>query len=325
MWETTMRIERSAVVNGEPDRLWALLSSPAVWSLQPDAPFMFALPEAPALRLYIGATRRGISPTLLEISDEVPGAMVRLRTLPTGRQEYTLSAAAGRRGTARVSMRLKEIVPRQQLIDYEVTRRNYVTNWLSAVRAVIEGRAPWPATDMAAGLRQACMARPHIANPLDASASVLISADPVTVWDAVQSPETARVLGPSPPIYSGCVPGTTQGEAGEMQYFVNRRANGQLTGGVVVVSETSVQRSALVHLLGPRQLEQHYLLTPESESGPTRLDLTNRWPAPALPDAAEAARSHMAAALQTIVSDYKSLIEEGSGGASAEVPGCGGG
>jgi hypothetical protein len=110
-----------------------------------------------------------------------------------------------------------------------------------------------------------------------------------------------------------------------MQYFVNRRANGQLTGGVVVVSETSVQRSALVHLLGPRQLEQHYLLTPESESGPTRLDLTNRWPAPALPDAAEAARSHMAAALQTIVSDYKSLIEEGSGGASAEVPGCGGG
>jgi hypothetical protein len=76
-----------------------------------------------------------------------------------------------------------------------------------------------------------------------------------------------------------------------------------------------------VHLLGSRQLEQHYLLTPESESGPTRLDLTNRWPAPALPDAAEAARSNMAAALQTIVSDYKSLIEEGR--ASAEVPGCG--
>jgi hypothetical protein len=320
MWETTMRIEQSAVVHGEPDRLWALLSSPEVWSLRPDAPFMFAVPEAPALRLYIGPSGRRTGPVLFEISDEVPGAMVSLRTLPTGRQEYTFSVAVGRRGTAKASVRVKEIVPRQRLIDLEATRRDYINNWLSAVRAVIEGRAQWPATDMAGGLRQACMARPPVVNPLDASASALISADPVTVWDAVQSPETARLLGPTPPIYSGYVPGTPQGEAGEMQYFVNRRPNGQFTGSVVVVSETSRQRSALTHLLGRFQFEQQYLLTPESESGPTRLELTSRRPAPKLPDAAEAARSNMADALQTIVTDYKSLIEEGSGGASAKVP-----
>jgi hypothetical protein len=317
MREATMRIERSALVHAEPGRMWSLLSSPAAWSLWPDSALMFAVPEAQALRFFIGPTHRGVGAALFEVCDEVPGSMIRLRSLPTGRQEYTLSVAAGRRATAKVSVRVKEPVPRLRLIDFEVKRRNDINNWLSALRAVAEGRAPWPTTDMAAALRQACVARPLIADALDASASTLINADPATVWDAVQSPETGRVLGPSPSIYSGCVPGTPQGEAGEMQYFVQRRANGQLTGSIVVVSETSGRRSALTHRLGRFQFEQHYLLAPESESGPTRLELTCRWPAPKLTDAAEAARSKMAESMQALVTDYKSLIEAESGGASA--------
>ncbi len=302
MWQTTMRIERSETVDGEPGQLWALLSSPAAWSLWPHAPFVFAVPGAPALRFFIGPIGRGLGNVLFEICDEVPGAMVRLRTLPTGRQEYTLSVAAGRRGTAKASVRVKEIVPRQQVIDFEVKRRNDIKSWLSAVRDVIEGRARWPGADMPAGLRQACMARPRITIAQSTSASALISADPATVWDAVHSPETARILGPSHAIYSGYVPGT-----GELQYFVHRR-DGQLRGDVVVVTEINGQRSALTHVLGPLQLEEHYLLAPESDSGPTRLDLTFRWPAK-LTDAADAARSQMAEAMQAPASDYKSLIE----------------
>jgi hypothetical protein len=305
---TTMRIERSETVDGEPGLVWALLSSPAAWSLWPHAPFVFAVPGAPALRLFIGPNGRGLGNVLFETCDEVPGAMVRLRTLPTGRQEFTLSVAAGRRGTAKASVLVKEVVPRQQVIAYEVKRRNDIKNWLSAVRAVIEGRAPWPGADMPADLRLACMARPHINHAQSASASALINADPATVWDAVQSPETARSIGPTPAIWSGHVPGTPQGEAGEMQYFVHRR-DGQLRGAVVVVTEVNGQCSALMHDLGPLQLEQHYLLTPESESGPTRLDLTFRWQAPELTDAAEAARSQTAEAVQALASDYKSLIE----------------
>jgi hypothetical protein len=323
MWGTSMRIEQSAVIHGGPDRVWALLSSPEAWNLRPDAPLMFALPEAPALRLYVGATRRGTGAALLEISDEVPEAMVRLRTLPTGRQEFTLSVAAGRRGTAKATVRVKEIVPRQQLIDFELARRNYINKWLSAIRAVIEGRAQWPDAGMPAKLQQTCLVRPPIRDwwCASASASALITAAPGTVWDAVQSPETARSLGPSPAIYSGYVPGTPRGEAGEMQYFVSRGTDGQLRAAVVVVSEISAQRSALTHLLGPMLFEQHYLLTPESESGPTRLDLTcRRSAAPKPADAAEAARSRMAEALQAEVNDYKSLIETGSGGASAAAP-----
>jgi hypothetical protein len=319
MWETTMRIEQSAVVHGEPDQLWALLSSPAAWSLRPGATFMFAVPEAQALCLYLGPTRRGNGSVLFEVSEEVPGATIRLRTLPTGRQEFTLSVAAGRRGTAKATVRVKEIVPRQRLIDFESARRSYISKWLSAIRAVIEGRAQWPDAGMPARLQQACMARPPIKEwwCASASASALISAAPVTVWEAVQSPETARSLGPSPAIYSGYVPGTPRGEAGEMQYFVSRRTDGQLRAAVVVVSETSAQRSALTHLLGPIQFEQHYLLTPESESGPTRLELACRWAsAPTPADTVEAARSSM----QALVSDYKSLIETGSGEANAAAP-----
>ncbi len=75
-----------------------------------------------------------------------------------------------------------------------------------------------------------------------------------------------------------------------------------------MVTEIKGQRSALTHVLGPLQLEEHYLLAPESDSGPTRLDLTFRWPAK-LTDAADAARSQMAEAMQAPASDYKSLIE----------------
>jgi hypothetical protein len=101
-----------------------------------------------------------------------------------------------------------------------------------------------------------------------------------------------------------------------MQYFVNRRENGQLTGSVVVVSETSGQRSTLMHRLGRVQVELHYLLTPESESGPTRLDLTCRWPAPKQTGAAEAVSSKIAESMQALVTDYKSLIEAERGRAN---------
>jgi hypothetical protein len=95
MWETTMRIEQSAVVHGEPDQVWALLSSPAAWSLRPDAPFIFAVPEAPALRLYIGPSGRGTGPVLFDISDEVHGAMVRMRALPSRENQDGRGLASG--------------------------------------------------------------------------------------------------------------------------------------------------------------------------------------------------------------------------------------
>lgn len=313
MWATTtIRVERAEVVDGEPAHVWALLSSPAAWSLWPHAPFMFDVPGTEALRLYIGRTPRGLGSVLLEVSDQVPGAMVRLLTLPTGRQEYTLSVAAGRRGTSKVSVRVKEIVPRRQERGFEQRRRKEVKGWLSAIRAVIEGRARWPGTDMPTKLLQACLAQQRIEDAQDASASVLINADPATVWDAVHSPETARDLGESPPVYSGYVPGTPQGEAGEMQYFVSSSDDGRLTGQVIVVPEAIPQRSALACVIGG-QLEQHYLLTPESDSGATRLDLTFRWPAPKGADAAAAARSRMAAAAEVYASGYRSLIEAADG------------
>jgi hypothetical protein len=196
MWETTMRIERSEAVDGEPGQLWALLSSPAAWSLWPDASFMFAVPGAGGLCFFVGGKRLGTGSVLFEVSDVVPGAMVRLRSLPTGRQEFTLSVSPGRRGTVKASVGVKEVVPRQQEIGFEMKRRADLESWLSAVRAVIEGRAPWPGSNMDADLRRACTTRPHMDHARCVSASALISANPATVWDAVHSPDTARVLAP---------------------------------------------------------------------------------------------------------------------------------
>jgi len=317
MRETTIRIEQSVLVGTEPSRLWSLLSSTAVWSLWPDSAFVFAVPEVQTLRFFIGPIRRGTGAVLFEVCDEVPGSMIRLRTLPTGRQEYTLSVAAARRGTAKATVRVTEMVPRFRSIDFEVKRRSDIKSWLSAMRAVTEGRARWPGTGMPARLRKACMAQPRIIIAQSASASALISADPATVWDAVHSPESARFLGTSPPIYSGYVPGTPQGQAGEMQYFIDRRADGPFTGQVVVVTETADQRSALACRLGLFQFEQHYQLTPESESGPTRLNLTFRWATPETTDAAKTAATQMAESVQAVASGYKSLVETGDGRASA--------
>jgi hypothetical protein len=304
MRQTTMGIERSEVVDGDLGHLWALLSSPAAWSLWPAAQFMFAVPGAPTFRFLIGPTGGRTGSMLFEVSEEVPGAMLRLRTLPARRQEFTLSVAPGRRGTAKASVRVKEVAPRQRKIDYETKRSRLIEGWLSVVRAVIEGRAPWPSAHMAARLRQACMARPRISDAQCTSASALISADPATVWNAVHSPETARVIGPSPAIYSGYVPGTPQEEAGEMQYFVHRWSDGRFAGHIEVVTEIARHRSALLHSLGPLQTEERYLLTPEAERGATRLDVTLRWQRSELTDTAEAAR-----AAQAQLSDYDSLIK----------------
>jgi hypothetical protein len=191
--------------------------------------------------------------------------------------------------------------------SYKTKQVEHLRRWLSAVRAVIEGRAPAPGAEMAGPLRQACMARPRISDACSASASATINADPARVWDAVHSPNSARFVGPRRAIYSGYVPGTPQGQQGEMQYYIHDDGNGRHSE-VLVVTETSGQRSAVAHVLGGT-LEQQYLLTSEFETGPTRLDLKCRWPAPKLADSGKAAEVQMTEALRKGASDYKSLIE----------------
>jgi len=312
MWETATRTGRSQVIDGEPGRVWSLLSSPEAWSLRPEASFMFNVPDAERTRFYVGPTRQGTGTVVFEISEELPGELIRLRVPPPGNQVFTLSVEPGKRGTTKASVEVSGIVPRDNKIGYEARRRAEVKAWLSAMAAVIEGRTPWPDAKMPPDLRQKCLARPQMNDPLSASASVLISAGPGAVWDAVHSPETARIVGPRPPVYAGYVPDTPRGEAGEMQYHISRRASGQLIGTLAVVTEVTDQRSALTHIVGHGlHLDQHYLLTPESQSGPTRLDLTCRLLQPkSAAGTAEAARSQMAESLKKVASDYKSLIEE---------------
>jgi hypothetical protein len=95
-----------------------------------------------------------------------------------------------------------------------------------------------------------------------------------------------------------------------MQYHILRRSDGKLDGDIIAVDEISEPRSALTHVLsGALQVEQSYLLTPGSDTGPTRLDLTCRWSAPKTADVREAVKSRMSQSLDVWVKEYKALIE----------------
>ena len=309
MLETTVRVRRSQVIDGEPSRVWSLLSSPEAWSLRPQDTFMFNVPNAERLRFYIGPTPQGTGPLVVDICEELPGKVIKLR-FAGGRQVFTLSVEPGRRGTTKASVEFSDIVLRHRKIYHEEARRTEAKAWLSALRAVIEGRAPWPKAQMPPDLRQKCLARPQMEHSLSVSRAVLISAAPSAVWNVVRSPETAQ--GSYPVDHSGYVPGTPRGEAGEVQYYIFRRSNGERASAFEAVTQTAHQRSALVQTIGLGQhIEGHLLVTPESRSGPTRLDKTCRWHEPE-PSArtAEAARSQVAEGINKMISDYKSLLED---------------
>ena len=54
-----IKAERSVAVRADPDRVWQLLLSPAIWSLKARA-FMFTVPGADQLRFWLGSTAAGL-------------------------------------------------------------------------------------------------------------------------------------------------------------------------------------------------------------------------------------------------------------------------
>lgn len=65
MWDKTVVVERTQVVEASQERVWSLLSGPAMWSLRPGLSFASAVPDPPAgvgrLFLSRGATSRAVS------------------------------------------------------------------------------------------------------------------------------------------------------------------------------------------------------------------------------------------------------------------------
>lgn len=188
--------------------------------------------------------------------------------------------------------------------------RHRVKVWLDALQAVVEGKAPWPQTAVPAAVQRALTAPPSLLDPVEASAATVINASPGEVWEAVWDPASLRLMSPELVAWSGLVPGTPQREAGEMQYLVQRLADGRFTASVGILTELTYGHRAVIREIGsPHADETVYVTT--TVPGGTRLEVTRRTESSAvfggldLQDLAEMCRQDA----QLTVEGYQELIE----------------
>ncbi len=311
MWETPIRVRRSQIVDAAPERAWSLLGSSAAWSLGMGADFAFdvpaSLPDTGRLFVSIGAAAGGLGTALFEVRNEDPGKMICVQhrdPQPIGTGAYTLSVTPSRRGV-KVEAEIRTVYPREQKIEGELYWRRALDAWLGALRAVIEGTAPWPPDDMSAETRRAFTELAVVADPVVAFADTHIAAPVDLVWRVLREPEAGRderAFG-----VSGHVPGTPEGAVGEMLYTVRTQPDGQLRVGVNVVRELEHERYLRLQSVGASHDEVSFVLAPDTDG--TRLQLTSYMTAPRGQAEIERVKGARTAILETTLRWYKNASE----------------
>jgi hypothetical protein len=313
VWQATVRVERVATVAATPDAAWSLLSSPLAWSVRPGPCMVFDLAEesvsAAAARaeagqwFYLAAAAGVAGAAVLDVSVVVPGQVLSAQT-PGGLAQWELSVGIGRRGTA---LRISHVrtVPRQAKIDAEVEMREDLDGWLTALAAIADGSRPWPPDGIPEPLRRECLAARPARASVEASASVHISASAESVGKAVGALPVLRAVQTEQVVSCGYVPGTGAGQVGSIRYFVYRLADG-----------ASLAVASLIAASSPTAMMTRQITAPFGETtygwsqddGTTRLELTQRLPAPPVPMPQE---QHEAfeAAVAAMASRYKAAIE----------------
>ena len=303
-------VELSQTFAVPAEKVWPLLSGPAAMALRPRS-FAFDVAAPPTARFRFVVSVPGIAPIFVayEVRDEVAGQSVSL-ALPgkpaDGAEVFTLSVVPERAGS-RVSIQVRSVVARRKahsvVADYW---QRTLPLWLAGLRDVAEGRAPVPDGGMPAELQAACTPLGVQGRPASVTASVAISAPAEVVWEAVYAPESsASLLSLGGPVYAGVIPGTPLRQAGEVQYFLARLADGQLRTTVTMVMQVAAGRFALITPVGKPGPEMLHQLAPDGQG--TRLDLTFRWPA-GTPNQQAVARSMADAAWGRALA-FKDLIE----------------
>jgi hypothetical protein len=312
MRDTTVHVQRSTIVDATSESAWALLSSPAAWSLMQGASFAFAVAGSPAgvgrLIATVGVAPAGVSGGVLEVIEESPGELLRVQSrsrIPVGRHVFTVQTGSHRKGL-RLSVGLDTVAPRASKIDADHQWQRTLEDWLGALKAVLEGRAPWPGTDMPADAQRAWADRPAPAPMQGTTAAVVVGAPAAAVWRAVRSLEAARMA--TGAVYSGRVPGTPELAVGEMRYFIRRHEDNRLAGTVTMVAELADGHSVLARRVGRPHDELRSIVAANGTG--TRLELTGSWPAPGDAAEQERMRQRVAGDLQARVESYKRLIED---------------
>jgi hypothetical protein len=299
----TVRVERTEAVHADGARVWSLLSSPAFWSLRSVTCYMFAVPDQEQLWFYLGPAPRRIGSSVFQVCEEQPGTRISLKSEQPWSQLVTLSVLPGRRGATKARIAVSRPVHIAQKLMVEHALQADLKSWLKELRSVCEGKAPWPAGTMPAELHRGCMSPPDTSSHQPVSMSVLIRASRDAVWRAVSSPRTLHSGGA---VCAGIIPGTPQGQRGEMQYLIARRDDGSLRSYAVAVTDLSAGRSALTLRVGAPHEQTSYLLTDEPEG--IRLHIT--WLGPNLRDSHDPEKSEITEFLAAAANELRTAIED---------------
>jgi hypothetical protein len=314
MWETTVVVKRSQLVDARQDQVFSLLANPVVWSLDPDH-FAFevaAPPDSGRLLCWLGAHGDHLGGSVLTAREEVPGQAISFRMpvppAPQGELVFILSAMPeGPR--VEVTITVRQTVLRGAKPHTTAYWPKRLKLWLNEIRAVVEGRRPWPDTGIPPDMSQRLAGGRELKKPVTTTVAGLIAAPPEQVWEAIYAPDTLSIALPKDVFCSGRVPGTPEQQVGEMQYEITRDADGKLSPSFSVVTELIPGHSFLTRSTGRSHGELHHLLTPVAEG--TRVELAWRLPAKVLKRSHREDVMHSTATvLQSILNGYKAVIEE---------------
>lgn len=298
-----IKAERSIAVRADPDRLWQLLLSPAIWSLKARA-FMFEVPGDDRLRFWVGSTAQGLpSNGLYEVAEDHNARSVTFHEPLPSRHYYRLAVRPERRGAVKVHIEVARYPSRMQADAVERATRAGLARWLHGIRAVAENRNPAPSDLISAEVQRLCLQVPR--QPGDwiaVTETAVIRADPNRVWAAISTPH----FDPSSqnaPVACGVVPGTPAGQAGEMQYFVERTPDGALKSDAIGTSAMTDAMGAVTHRVKPPYDQTRYRVSADG----SQANLVITWSGPPGPDGAN--REPMASALRSTLSNYKTALE----------------
>jgi hypothetical protein len=189
------------------------------------------------------------------------------------------------------------------VLDVKAAGRKVLAAWLGECAAVLAGDRGWPGREMPPDVLAALAAPLAAKDVTEASASVLIAADPGRVWEVAWDPATR--LPESSTVAAGFVPGRPVGRVGEIQYEISKRSRlgGALLLHVNYVCGIEPGRMALTRTSGPVSGETLYCIEPEY--GGTRLTLTCRYTDPELREKKE----QVQASIEKTAAGYKVLLE----------------
>ena len=307
----TVSVVRECLVAAAPQRAWELLSSAEAWSLRPGFhAFDVPPPEGmPPLRATIQVASRGAICGAQELIELPPTAgqpgrtlLMRYVTRPGSPASLTIRVVPEGSGT-RVIVTAQQTARLASALDVKAAARKALAAWLGECAAVLAGDRGWPGQEMSPDVLAALAAPLAAKDVTEASASVLIAADPARVWEAAWDPATR--LPDSGTVAAGFVPGRPVGRPGEIQYEINRSSqlDGALLLYVIYVCDIEPGRMALTRASGNIAGEMLYRIEPGS--GGTRLSLTSRFTDPRLLGKTEQIQANF----EKFAARYKVLLE----------------